>query len=472
MKRNSSTFGPAIAIVLAVAWVLSGARTAPVDPAYDLDSFGKIPVVSQGRPKPLDTLARTTLMVLSNKQSLYMSATDATADRKEKTDDMQKVPAIRWLIDVMSVPEKARGYDVIRIDHPEIKGLLGADADRKYFSMDEIVANGDELNRQFRLAHDTPDRDRSLYQRKMITLSQQVSLYFSAEDVASLFLVPPSDGGSEWGTLAAQSSHMMGHGDLQPESRNITSALVAWQEGDPAAFNAAVSAQRTLVESKVPTIEKKVAFEARYNHFAPFMKAMALYVLVGILAAFSWLRPGRAITATALGLLVVALILHTVGLGSRVWIQGRPPVTNLYSSAVFVGWGAVALGGVLERLHRNGVGAIVAAGTGFATLLVAHNLSLDGDTMTMMQAVLDTNFWLATHVVVITLGYASTFLAGALGVIYILRGVLTTALNRDERRRQVGMIYGIVCFATLFSFVGTILGGIWADQSWGRFWGW
>jgi ABC-type transport system involved in cytochrome c biogenesis permease subunit len=171
-------------------------------------------------------------------------------------------------------------------------------------------------------------------------------------------------------------------------------------------------------------------------------------------------------------MLAATFIVHTVGLATRIVIQGRPPVTNLYSSAIFVGWGAAALGLVLERLYKNGIGAATAAGFGFLTLLVAHNLSLDGDTMTMMQAVLDTNIWLATHVVVITLGYASTFLAGFLGIVYILRGVLTRSLGPAEQRDMTRMIYGILCFATLFSFVGTILGGIWADQSWGRFWGW
>jgi ABC-type transport system involved in cytochrome c biogenesis permease subunit len=86
--------------------------------------------------------------------------------------------------------------------------------------------------------------------------------------------------------------------------------------------------------------------------------------------------------------------------------------------------------------------------------------------------VLDTNFWLATHVVIVTLGYASTFVAGFLGIVYVVRGFFTDALTVDLRRSLARMVYGIVCFATLFSFVGTVLGGIWADQSWGRFWGW
>jgi ABC-type transport system involved in cytochrome c biogenesis permease subunit len=109
---------------------------------------------------------------------------------------------------------------------------------------------------------------------------------------------------------------------------------------------------------------------------------------------------------------------------------------------------------------------------GFATLIVAHNLAMSGDTLEMMQAVLDNNFWLATHVIVITIGYSAMFVAGALGIIFILMGLFKKDFDRHQARRIGGMTYGIVCFAALFSLVGTILGGIWADQSWGRFWGW
>jgi ABC-type transport system involved in cytochrome c biogenesis permease subunit len=147
-------------------------------------------------------------------------------------------------------------------------------------------------------------------------------------------------------------------------------------------------------------------------------------------------------------------------------------VTNLYSSAVFVGWGAVLLGLILERINRDSIGLVMAAALGLLTQIVAHNLSLDGDTMEMLRAVLDTNFWLTTHVITITLGYSAMFVAGFLAVLYVVRGVFTRTLTEAIGRRLTQMTYGVVCFAAFFSFVGTILGGIWADQSWGRFWGW
>ncbi|MBI3878423.1 MAG: cytochrome c biogenesis protein CcsA, partial [Verrucomicrobia bacterium] len=179
-----------------------------------------------------------------------------------------------------------------------------------------------------------------------------------------------------------------------------------------------------------------------------------------------WLR------RSAVYLLGLALIVHTSGLIFRMVLEGRPPVTNLYSSAIFIGWGAVLLGIILERIFKDGIGVVVAAVMGLVTQIIAHNLAMGGDTMEMLRAVLDTNFWLSTHVVAVTTGYASTFVAGFLAIVYIARGVFTRSLSEVTAKALSRMVYGIVCFATLFSFVGTVLGGIWADQSWGRFWGW
>ena len=208
-----------------------------------------------------------------------------------------------------------------------------------------------------------------------------------------------------------------------------------------------------------------------FNRAQPFYAGMVIYVLALLALFASWLWRPAVFQPVALGLVLAGAAIHTAGLAARIVLQGRPPVTNLYSSAVFVGWVAVAVGLLLERLHRRGFGTGLAAGAGFASLIVAHHLSGDGDTMEMMRAVLDTNFWLATHVVAITLGYGGTFLAGALGIGYSIRGAPRRGPTRPPARRSA-MIYGMVCFALFFSFVGTVLGGIWADQSWGRFWGW
>jgi ABC-type transport system involved in cytochrome c biogenesis permease subunit len=126
----------------------------------------------------------------------------------------------------------------------------------------------------------------------------------------------------------------------------------------------------------------------------------------------------------------------------------------------------------IEWYFRNGVGNVVAAVVGGITTVFAIHLGSSGDTLEMMQAVLDTNFWLATHVTCIALGYTTTLVAGVLGMLFIVLGLFTRQMDREMFRTLPKITYGVLCFATLLSFTGTVLGGIWADQSWGRFWGW
>jgi ABC-type transport system involved in cytochrome c biogenesis permease subunit len=247
---------------------------------------------------------------------------------------------------------------------------------------------------------------------------------------------------------------------------------LAYREGRAADFNRAVAEYRADLAPKFAPELNKTSREYFFNHLQPFYKASIVYVMAFLLACFSWFNLSEPLRRSAAWLVVLAFVVHTFGLVFRMVLENRPPVTNLYSSAIFIGWGAVVLGMILERFYRDGIGTVVAALLGFLTLIIAHNLALGGDTMEMMRAVLDTNFWLATHVVIITLGYASTYVAGFLAVIYLVRGIFTRTLSQATAKALSRMVYGILCFATLFSFVGTVLGGIWADQSWGRFWGW
>src|SRR5262245_51299560 len=218
--------------------------------------------------------------------------------------------------------------------------------------------------------------------------------------------------------------------------------------------------------------QRKVNFEVFFNHFSPFYYAMILYLFAFALGALSWLGWTEPLRKAANWLLILTFILHTFALAARIFISGRPPITNLYSTAIFIGWACVLMALVIEALYRNGFGNIAAAVIGFLTLLVAHFLSLDGDTFIVLQAVLDTQFWLATHVITINMGYATTYLAGAIGILYLLFGHVIPLLDEEVRRELLRMMYGTLCFAIFFCFVGTVLGGLWADDSWGRFWGW
>ena len=301
-------------------------------------------------------------------------------------------------------------------------------------------------------------------------------------------IVPPDDPvrrPDDWHNAGASLMEAARSGNIPPTVTAFAAMGSAYRKGETNEFNRAVAGYRAWLEPKLPKETKKGRQEFYFNRVKPFLHATIIYIAAFVLACGGLLSgvasPGlsESLRRSSFYLVLLAGAVHTFGLIFRMVLEGRPPVTNLYSSAIFIGWGVLVLGVILEGIFRVGLGNAMASVSGFVTLLIAHNLARGGtDTMAMLQAVLDTNFWLATHVVIVTLGYASTFAAGVLAIAYIVLGLLTPQLSQrigggmEMGKALAKMVYGIICFATLFSFVGTILGGIWADQSWGRFWGW
>ncbi len=288
---------------------------------------------------------------------------------------------------------------------------------------------------------------------------------------------------------------------IHPAAMKLAAITTAYRQHKPYDFNTAVADYAQWLNAHGFTKElRKGRAEFYYNQAKPFLHAIIIYIFafllgcVGVLTFGVFSNLSESLRRSAFYLIIMAGVVHTFGLIFRMVLEGRPPVTNLYSSAIFIGWATMVFGVIIERIYKVGLGSLVASLAGFVTLIIAQNLALGGDTMEMLRAVLDTNFWLATHVVTVTLGYAATFFAGLLAIMYIFLGVFTPLLRQKlgggtapglsgaslasgqapiELGKALGkMVYGVVCFATLFSFVGTVLGGIWADQSWGRFWGW
>jgi ABC-type transport system involved in cytochrome c biogenesis permease subunit len=278
----------------------------------------------------------------------------------------------------------------------------------------------------------------------------------------------PSQGDDGWRSIGEA---LRSAGPVEPAVAHWARLGLGWTVQDPAVFNAAVGTLVGDASTLRPDLARHSEHEWLFNLAQPFYAGMVVYVLALLVLFVSWLWQPDLLRRAAFGLLVGGAVIHTAGLVSRIVLQGRPPVTNLYSSAVFVGWAAVIVAIVMERIYQRGLATLVAGAAGFASLLVAHHLTGDGDTMEMMRAVLDSNFWLGTHVVTITIGYSGTYLAGLFAIVWVLWRFLGGG-EASVGKAIYGMTYGVICFALFFSFLGTVLGGIWADQSWGRFWGW
>ena len=524
------------------------------DGQFHAREFGRLPVLLNGRVQPLDSVARNALLQIRSTGDLPLEQVPSWKfwhhpKKLRSTDWLLEVMFKSELADTRPV-FLIHHPDLIS----ELKlGEKGVErSGLRYYTFNEIKPQLDEINAQGRKASQVADAQRTTYQKQVLKLANAAILYqrlknsikpeeasdfagiiaayqaslsagvqaFRAQQVgrpadkealdkfarlartfdhlasfAYPLVVPPLNPEKDRNAWSSVGSSLVGSiqsDEIHPAVTFYARIASAYQNGDTAEFNRAVTAYKAWLAPKFSKEVSKGRAEFYFNQVKAFLHATIIYIFAFLLAGLAlltfgvWPNLSESLRRSAFYLIGLAFVVHTFGLIFRMALEGRPPVTNLYSSAIFIGWGACALGLVLERIYRVGLGSAVAGMAGFVTLMIAHNLALGGDTMEMMRAVLNTNFWLATHVVVVTLGYASTFVAGTLAMAYIVLGVFTPLLSksagasntagkssdRDLGETLTKMVYAIVCFATLFSFTGTVLGGIWADQSWGRFWGW
>lgn len=495
MKKRSRAF-----IGLGLCIFLLSPLWKKVDP-YE-KAFKALPVQAQGRIKPMDTLARTSLLQLSRKQKLLMKSGKTLS------------PA-GWLLLFLVKPSQVDEEACFYVSHPELISFLGEASThpsmlsykalepyvkKVYQASESIQEPLSAFDKQLQLLKDNLD----LYQ------SLKYSLSFSQLTLSSwLASIPPgrqaiqakekgqgydekamahfiqqadyclrlasraSIGLAAEGTAAAWANVGQLYLDCllaepHPVLHSYAALVEAYKNSHTQTF---INEAKSIVESNYNFFSSsKLKLELIFNQLAVFNQLTLLYLacFLGVLAY--WIFKQEALYRGLADALSFIFVAHTLALLFRMYVQARPPVTNLYSSAVFVAWAAVGLCLGFERFHKNGFMACVASMMGSIALTIAHHLSLGEDTLEVMRAVLDSNFWLGTHVVTVSLGYSAMFVSGFLGVLYVFHGLFNP--KRASLDSLSRMAYGSLCFALLFSFIGTMLGGLWADMSWGRFWGW
>lgn len=532
MKRNIATL---LSLLVFFGYIYSNFKKQTPESDFDLDTFGKAPVIMNGRVQPLDSVAKNTLLAMNGKRSVVYQ-------------DGTKHTAIEWLAETLFDPSKAFDRPVFRIHddglravlpykEPEkresavMAALLGSGSSHHYYSFNEIRGSFEKIRQDAMEASQIESEIRNRYQKAVINLAnnaiqlynlsrtihhgetpsfldelatmqsvipaavieadkQQLGQEFDAEimrgmlgfmqlyqglkEQSAFFTHPaePVDGEPHWETMSVVLDEITRTGEPGEISLAYATLTDAYRNGDATRFNATSAALLEHLSGEDSKATSRAKAEHQFNYLSPFYVSIVGYVMVLLLAVFSWPFASRGLNRAAFWTMIAVFVIHTAGMGYRIYIIGYAPVINLYSSAIYVGWGATFLCIIIERLFKNGIGSFIASVIGIASLIVAHHLIDGRDTLEQMKAVLDSNFWLTVHVLTITFGYASTFLSGFIGIFWVLFGLGTKLIDKKLSKTLTSIAIGIVCFSTLFSFFGTVSGGIWADQSWGRFWGW
>lgn len=362
---------------------------------------------------------------------------------------------------------------------PALEELFGG---REEVGFHDVVETASALAQLYRELGADPATAESDERREVAGLFRSAASLASSGDALALFPpTTPREEDEEWLTPEDVLAGSLDSGGVPPEHTRILAAferMVEHQGDDPAAFRDALAdAHAAAVGLAEPRGEyDKIELEVTYYKAKLLTWSLALFVLAFLSAAFLWLKPRSRLlyglsNAAALG----GALAVSAAIVMRCIIRGRPPVSTLYETVLFVTATGTLVALAIELIGRRRIAVSAAAILGVVGVFIANGYEVldKQDTMPSLVAVLDTNFWLATHVTTITIGYSAGMLAALLASIYLLTKAL--GLKRGDREffRSLGkMVYGVVCFALIFSLVGTILGGIWANDSWGRFWGW
>lgn len=453
---------------------------------WSFHEFRLMPVQSGGRIKPFDSFAREIVLFETGSRSF---------EGWEPIDLM-----FSWL----TYPAYWQNYKFVKIGRVDVRRQLGVDEKRAYFSPAELFGNYPLLQyaremqnggaNQVEALNGKTDRGKkeSPRETELQSVFQRLSIFREIVAGKSWTIVPQPDG-KPWLSIA----------DAGKEADLIRNQFVgvvkAFQAKDESGFERSSTLTRAAVQGEITTgwtdhEIHQISAEVFYNRMHPFQYAWILYLIATLL----WLlapkstsvtagqtKPARSwITVLAGWATFGGFAFHTLGIALRCYIAGRPPVTNMYESIIWVCYGTVIFATILLWIQKNSVTLIVASALATVGLIAADSAPAMMDPgLHPLMPVLRSNYWLTIHVLTITLSYSAFALTLGIANVTLwnffkqdrarLAGDQAGAIQAQQRISGLNLLtYRAMQFGIVLVAAGTILGGVWADYSWGRFWGW
>ena len=462
-------FGRLGQLAIIVTAFLSALRLLPAADLVpgDFQEFGKLAVQDNGRRKPIDTFARESLLRITG-LSTYTAI------------DGHKWAPNEFVISMLLESHDWKKEPMILVGHHPLAEKLGLDPAKKRFSFEQL-SKLPELEKmakavhQLRATEEKPELDR--LQQEVESVSGRIGLFISIAQGSTMLVVPPKLSAKEPWVIPPQFGVYYPESSFTASTEKLQAMAKGYQSGDGYNFSLGARNLRFALRELSPAIypsEGALGLEYFYNHLEAFSRAAWLYLIglisLGIYAA----RPGTPNAFKWIGLAAAlgGLVFHAAGITLRCFIAGRPPVTNMFESVVWVAFIAILFGFFFFLRYRAALYLLAALPVGALCLALVLNIPVAmPPNIDPLVPVLRDNFWLTIHVLSITASYGAFTLAMAFGHIVLFRYAVWPEATRKDATLHFWN-YRIIQLGTLLLAIGTILGGVWANYSWGRFWGW
>ena len=431
----------------------------------DFKQWGLLAIQDGGRRKPVDTFAKETLIRITGR-STY---TDKTGRTWRPND---------FVLSALTETHDWKNEPMVLVSSGQLTEQLGLDQAQRRFSFAKLAGSA-ELQRLATEAQALKRAEKPLtrVQQEALSVSDRLSLLARVMDGSALLIVPaPTNETDPWVEPDLGGSKYYSDAQFAPIQSQLQTIANSYAQGDGFNLGRAANQLRENVRALSPSIypqEQQLRLEYLYNHFEAFYRAIWCYgIALVILIAAHLRKRGRALQNIGVFVAVLGLAFHAAGIVMRCMIGGRPPVTNMYESIIWVSFAVSFFGMIFFVRYRAPIYLLAALPVTLIALLLVHQMPIAmPSSIDPLVPVLRDNFWLTVHVLTITLSYAAFALAMGFGHILLWRYARNPAAARADAPMHF-WLYRVLQLGVLLLAAGTILGGVWANYSWGRFWGW
>jgi cytochrome c-type biogenesis protein CcsB len=456
--------------VMAVSALLRGIGLGAADTSVaspgNLDSkqWGLLAIQEGGRRKPLDTFSKETLIRITGR-STYKDKTGKTWRPND------------FVLSALTETHDWKDESMVLISSGQLMEQLGLDKTKRRFSFAQLTGSA-ELQRLVTEAQALKRAEKPLTraQQEALSVSDRLTLLARVMDGRALLIVPaPTNETDPW-VDPSGSSKYYSDAQVAPLRTQLQMVASSYVQGD--GFNLSRAANQLREDLRVlsPSIyprDQQLRLEYFYNHFEAFYRAIWCYGIALVILITAHLRKrARALQSIGVAVAILGLAFQAAGIVMRCMIAARPPVTNMYESIIWVSFAVSFFGMIFFVRYRAPIYLLAALPVTLIALLLVHQMPIAmPSSIDPLVPVLRDNFWLTIHVLTITLSYAAFALAMGFGHILLWRYARNPAAARADAPMHF-WLYRVLQLGVLLLAAGTILGGVWANYSWGRFWGW